>query len=189
MNIGLYFGSFNPIHTGHLILASYVYEETPLDKIWFVLSPQNPFKDEKNLLNEYDRLHLTNLAIEDDSRFRASDIEFNLPKPSFTVHTLTYLEEKFPYEKFSIIMGSDSYKNLTHWKNYEHLIENYPIVVYKRPGFDVEEIPNSQTLVLDAPLLDISATRIRTMIKENKSIRYMVPEAVLQDIERNNYYK
>ncbi len=189
MNIGLYFGSFNPIHTGHLILASYVYEATPLDKIWFVLSPQNPFKDEKNLLNEYDRLHLTNLAIEDDNRFRASDIEFGLPKPSYTVHTLTYLEEKFPYEKFSIIMGSDSYQNLTHWKNYEHLISHYPIIVYKRPGFEVEPLEGSQTLVLDAPLLDISATRIRTMIREGKSPRYMVPDTVLEDIERNNYYK
>ncbi len=189
MNIGLYFGSFNPIHTGHLILASYVYEETPLDKIWFVLSPQNPFKDEKNLLNEYDRLHLANLAIEEDSRFRASDIEFGLPKPSYTVHTLTYLEEKFPYEKFSIIMGSDSYQNLTHWKNYQHILAYYPIIVYMRPGFDVTPIEGSQTTILEAPLLDISATRIRQMIKSGKSVRYMVPDAVQEDIERNNYYK
>ncbi len=189
MNIGLYFGSFNPIHTGHLILASYVHQETTLDKIWFVLSPQNPLKDEKSLLNEYDRLHLTNLAIEDDDRFRASDIEFSLPKPSYTVHTLTYLEEKFPYENFTIIMGSDSYQNLKNWKNYEHLIEHYPIIVYLRPGYSVEPIPDSPTRILDAPLLDISATRIRTMIREDKSIRYMVPDAVLSEIDRNNYYK
>ncbi len=189
MNIGLFFGSFNPIHTGHLILASYIYEETPMDKIWFVLSPQNPFKDEKNLLNEHDRLHLTNLAIEDDIRFRASDIEFGLPKPSYTVHTLMYLEEKFPYERFSIIMGSDSYQNLTHWKNYEQIIKNHPIIVYKRPGFDVTPLPDSQTMILEAPLLDISATRIRTMIRQDKSIKYMVPEAVADYIEKYKYYK
>lgn len=189
MNIGLYFGSFNPIHIGHLIVASYVYEETPLDKVWFVLSPQNPFKDQKNLLNEHDRLHLANLAIEDDQRFRASDIEFTLSKPSYTVHTLMHLEEKFPLEKFSVIMGSDSYQNLPHWKNYEHIIENYPIIVYKRPGFEVEKIPDSKTMILEAPLLEISATRIRKMIREGKSIRYLVPDKVAEYIQLYNYYK
>ncbi len=188
MNIGLYFGSFNPIHMGHLILANYVYEETPMDKIWFVLSPQNPFKDEKNLLREHDRLHLTQLAVEDDNRFRASDVEFSLPKPSYTVHTLMHLKEKFPLENFHIIMGSDSYQNLPHWKNAQVILENYPIIVYRRPGFEVEKHPGSKTMMLDAPLLDISATQIRTMLRQGKSIRYMVPDKVEQYITENNYY-
>ncbi|HLU18056.1 MAG TPA: nicotinate (nicotinamide) nucleotide adenylyltransferase, partial [Edaphocola sp.] len=165
MNIGLFFGSFNPIHQGHLIIANYIVEHTELDKIWFVVSPHNPLKPQSSLLNEYDRFHLVELAIKDNNKFRASNIEFNLPKPSYTIDTLTYLHEKFPLEKFSVIMGSDSYQNLPRWKNYEVLLRDYPIIVYQRPGFEVVEPLSERTQVLHAPLIEISATMIRKMIR------------------------
>lgn len=190
MNIGLYFGSFNPIHTGHLIIANHILEETDLDKIWFVVSPQNPLKKSSTLLNEYDRLHLTELAIKNNSNFRASNVEFQLPKPSYTVNTLAYLSEKFPFEHFSVIMGSDSYTNLKRWKNYEQILDNFTIYVYLRPGFpvDSQECPGS-VQIIKAPLLDISASYIRTKINQGHSIRYLVPEEVASYIEENGYYK
>ena len=165
MKVGLYFGSFNPIHIGHLIIANHILNETELEKIWFVVSPQNPFKASDALLNEYDRLHLVRAAIEDDSRMKGSDIEFSLPKPSYTVHTLTYLKEKHPSHEFFIIMGSDSFQNLGKWKNSEVIISNYTIIIYKRPGFEVENKWNATIRILDAPLLEISATHIRGLIQ------------------------
>ena len=135
MKIGLYFGSFNPVHAGHLIIASHILNETDIEKVWLVVSPQNPFKQENGLLNEYHRLHLVQLATEQDNRIKASDIEFGLPKPSYTINTLTYLAEKFPDHEFSIIMGSDSFQNLHKWKNAELIIRDYEIYVYPRPGF------------------------------------------------------
>lgn len=188
MQIGLYFGSFNPIHHGHLIIASHIAQYTELKQVWFVVSPQNPFKPSGSLLNEYHRLHMVRQAIEGDIYLRASDIEFHLPKPSYTVHTLAYLSEKYPQHQFTVIMGSDSYQNLPRWKNAGTIIQNYPIVIYKRPGFEVEPGTGNIT-ILDAPLLELSSTRIRAMIKEGKSIRYMVPEEVEQEIERNGYYR
>ncbi len=189
MKIGLYFGSFNPIHTGHLIIANHILNETNLEKIWFVVSPQNPFKPATALLNEYDRLHLVRAATEDDPRIKASDIEFNLPKPSYTVDTLAYLDEKYPEHEFSIIMGSDSFQNLHKWKNYEVVIRRCPIYVYIRPGFEVNNTIGANLRVVEAPMLQISATQIRKWIKEGKSIRYMVPSKVLDEIERGSYYK
>ncbi len=189
MHIGLFFGSFNPIHTGHLIVANHVIEHSEIDKLWFVVSPHNPLKDSHSLLNEYNRLHLVRLAIEDNPKFRASNIEFQLSKPSYTVDTLTYLTEKFPLETFSIIMGSDSFQNIHRWKNFEHLIANYAIIVYNRPGFEVTETHGANVTILDAPMLAISATHIRSEVKEGKSIRYMVPEPVREYIETNNYFK
>lgn len=189
MHIGLFFGSFNPIHTGHLIVANHIVEHTQIDKLWFVVSPHNPLKDSHNLLNEYDRLHLVRLGIDDDSRFRASNIEFQLAKPSYTVDTLAYLTEKFPLEKFSIIMGSDSFQNIHRWKNYEFLVRNYPIIIYMRPGFEITETHGADITVMEAPLLSISATFIRNQIKEGKSIRYLVPDAVREYIEDSNYFK
>lgn len=188
MHIGLYFGSFNPIHTGHLIVANHVVNHTDVDKVWFVVSPHNPLKDSHSLLNEFNRLHLVNLAIEDNPKFRASNIEFQLPKPSFTIDTLTYLSEKFPLERFSVIMGADSFQNIHRWKNYEQLLANYSIIVYNRPGFEIDDILGAKLTVLDAPLLHISATYIRRQLKENKSIKYLVPEAVERYIEANRYY-
>lgn len=189
MKIGLYFGSFNPIHHGHLIIANHVVQSTPLDQVWFVVSPQNPLKPAAGLLNEYHRLFLINAAIEGEKRLRASDIEFKLPRPSYTAHTLTYLKEKFPTHDFSIIMGSDSYQNLPRWQNHEHLIKNTEFYIYLRAGF--ENIPayaQARTHVLEAPLLQISATHIRNLLKEGKSIRFLVPDVVKEEIEQNRYY-
>lgn len=188
MNIGLYFGSFNPIHTGHLIIASHVVNQTDIQQVWLVVSPQNPFKPAAGLLNEYDRLHLVNLAIDDETSIRSSDVEFKLPRPSYTIDTLTYLKEKYPQHKFSIIMGSDGFQNLPKWKNADLLVKEYPFIIYKRPGFEVTDTWNADVQVLDAPMLDISATFIRNNLKEGKSIRYLVPDKVREEIERNNYY-
>ncbi|HUR65136.1 MAG TPA: nicotinate (nicotinamide) nucleotide adenylyltransferase [Chitinophagaceae bacterium] len=189
MKIGLYFGSFNPVHVAHLIIANYVLNETEIEKIWIIVSPQNPFKSESNLLNEYHRLHLVRLAIEEDNRIKASDIEFGLPKPSYTTATLAYLAEKYPEHEFCIIMGSDSFQNLHKWKNYEVLLKNHDIYVYLRPGFPADNSIGAKLYLLDAPLLQISATQLRKYIKEGKSIRYMVPENVWEEIEKGNYYK
>mgnify|MGYP002785604949 CR=1 FL=1 len=188
MNIGLYFGSFNPVHNGHLIIAQHLLNETALDKIWFVVSPQNPFKQQKTLLNEYDRLHLITIAIEGTPALKATDIEFKLPRPSYTIDTMTYLGEKYPQHTFSIIMGSDSYQNIGSWKNGNLLTSRYTIYVYERPGYPVQTTAEN-TIAVKAPLLEISATHIRELIQNNKSIRFLVPDIVKEEIERNNYYK
>ncbi|MDQ6609362.1 MAG: nicotinate (nicotinamide) nucleotide adenylyltransferase [Bacteroidota bacterium] len=189
MRIGLYFGSFNPIHIGHLIIANHILNSSDLQKIWFVVSPQNPLKLSAGLLNEYDRLHLVQKAIEGDGRLRASEIEFSLPKPSYTSHTLSYLSEKYPDYSFKIIMGSDSFQNLSKWKNSEMIIKNYSIVIYRRPGFEVVNTLGAQINILDAPLLEISSTLIREAIQKGKSIRYLVPEIVKEEIEKSGFYK
>jgi nicotinate-nucleotide adenylyltransferase len=189
MKIGLYFGSFNPIHVAHLIIANHILNETKIEKLWFIVSPHNPLKAEANLLNEYHRLHLVRLATEDDGRIKASDIEFNLPKPSYTVNTLAYLAEKYPDHQFSLIMGSDSFQNLPKWKNYKVIVKNYPICVYMRPGYEINNDMNADLKVLDAPLLQLSATHIRKLAAEGKSIRYMVPDKVWEEIEKGRYYK
>ena len=191
MQIGLYFGSFNPIHHGHLLIAMYMLENTDLEQIWFVVSPQNPLKPSGSLLNEYHRLYLVQLAIEGENRLKASDIEFKLPKPSYTSDTLTYLQEKYPTHLFSVIMGSDSLQNLPKWKNYAFLLQNYPIYIYKRATHEsLPSYPEAKKLILlDAPLLPISATEVRKKAKIGKSIRYLVPDAVREEIERNGYYR
>jgi len=189
MKIGLYFGSFNPVHVAHLIIANHILNETDIQKIWFVVSPQNPFKSEAGLLNEYHRLQLIRVAIENDNRMKASDIEFSLPKPSYTTTTLAYLKEKNPEHEFCIIMGSDSFQNLHKWKNYEVIAKDYEVYVYLRPGFEVTNTINAKLHIVEAPLLQLSATQIRNYIKEGKSIRYLVPENVREEIERGGYYK
>ena len=189
MHIGLYFGSFNPIHIGHLIISSYARHTTDLNQVWLVVSPQNPLKPSKSLLNEYDRLHLIHKAIEDDQNLRVSDVEFKLPKPSYTVHTLAHLTEKYPQHTFSIIMGSDSFMNLTQWKNYAYIVSNYRIYIFERPGFPVENKLGADICLLDAPLLEISSTKIREMIRTSIPIRYLVPDAVAKEIEANRYYR
>ena len=189
MKIGLFFGSFNPIHHGHLMVASFIANHTDLQQIWLVVSPQNPHKSQSSLLNEYDRLHLAQLAIEDDTQIKVSDIEFKLPKPSYTIDTLTYLQEKYPQHQFYVIMGSDSFQNLPKWKNFEALVKNYQFIVYKRPGFDISEKYGADVTYLEAPMLELSATLIRNNCKDGITIRYLVPEDVRLEIERNNYFK
>lgn len=188
MNIGLYFGSFNPVHHGHLIIANHILNESKVQEIWFVVSPKNPFKETSSLLNEQHRLSLVKLAIDDTPGMRVSNIEFNLPKPSYTINTLVYLEEKYPKHKFHIVMGSDGFKNIDKWKNADQLLKNYPIIIYNRPGFELTELHKGNVSVVDAPLLEISSTHIRKLIKEKKSIRYLVPENVLKEITKENYY-
>ena len=189
MNIGLYFGSFNPVHVGHLIIANHVLNETELKKVWFVVSPQNPFKSNNQLLDENQRLHLVRLATENDNRIKASNIEFELPRPSFTIDTLAHLKEKYSDNKFSIIMGSDSFQNLDKWKNYLLIVKEYPIYIYKRSGFEITNTYGAKIIELEAPLLQISATQIRNTTKEGKSIRYLVPENVREEIEIRKLYK
>lgn len=189
MKIGLFFGSFNPIHHGHLMVASYVANHSEVKQVWLVVSPHNPLKLQSSLLNEYDRLHLANIAVEEDPQLRVSDIEFKLPKPSYTIDTLTYLEEQYPQHEFYIIMGGDSFQNLPKWKNFQTLIQNYPFIVYRREGFEVKDTYGARLIYLEAPLLQLSATLIRNNRKEGITIRYLVPEKVRAEIENNNYFK
>lgn len=191
MKIGLYFGSFNPVHNGHLIIANYMLQYAGLDQVWFVVSPQNPFKLNNSLLNEYQRLHLVRIAVEGEAAIKASDIEFSLPKPSYTIDTLTYLEEKYPNQQFCIIMGSDSLQNLEKWKSGELIMKRYPIYVYERPGFPIDELKknNPNVHLTKTPMLEISASLIRKMIREGKSIRFFVPDHVNDEIQKGRYYK
>jgi nicotinate-nucleotide adenylyltransferase len=189
MKIGLYFGSFNPVHVGHLIIANYCATQTNLQKVWLVVSPQNPLKETSSLLNEYHRKHFLELAIDGNPNLKVSTVEFSLPKPSYTIDTLTYLTEKYPQHEFCVIMGADSFSNIKKWKNYATLIANYPIYVYQRPGFEIENTIGAQLTILEAPLLQISSTYIRQQIKNSKAITYLVPPAVEEQIINNGYYK
>lgn len=189
MNTGLYFGSFNPIHNGHLIIAQAVLELAKLDEIWFVVSPQNPFKRNKNLLHEFDRYDMVRLAIEDNDRFNVSDIEFSMPKPSYTIDTLTYLKEKYPKNRFKLIIGGDNLAIFPKWKNSEKIMEEFGLIVYPRPGSEKSEIAlHPNVTYIEAPLLDISATYIRKCIRENRSIRYLVPEKAARFIYDRKLY-
>ena len=188
MNIGLYFGSFNPIHVGHLLIANSALNETTVDKIWFIVSPQNPLKKSNSLLNEFDRLHLVRLATEGDIRIKPMDIEFHLPKPSFTIDTLIYLKEKYPTHNFSVLLGSDSFQNIEHWKKFSEILSQFPLIIYKRFSFEINNKHNAQLTILNAPLIELSATQIRDLIKAGKSIRYLVPEAVREEIEVRSFF-
>ena len=188
--IGLFFGSFNPIHIGHMIIANIMAENTDLNKVWFVVSPQNPFKLSKGLLHEFDRYDMVKAAIADHYKLEVSDVEFNLPKPSYTIHTLAYLTEKFPGKEFKVIIGEDNLENFAKWKNHEQILDQFGLYVYPRPhvtNSDLKRHPHVK--IIEAPLLDISATYIRNCIKDNKSIRYLVPEPVEQLIRLKHFYK
>ena len=189
MKVGLYFGSFNPVHIGHLIIANHVADNTDLDQVWFVVSPQNPFKNSSVLLNEYHRLHMIKSAIYGENKLKASSVEFKLPRPSYTVDTLAYLKEKHPEHQFSLVIGSDGFQNLDKWKNFEVIIKDHLIYVYKRPGFGIKKDWGANIVLLSAPLLEISSTHIRDIIKKNKSIRFLVPDAVMEEIVNNGYYR
>lgn len=191
LKIGLYFGSYNPIHIGHMAIANYIIEFTDIDQLWFVVSPQNPLKGKVNLLEDYHRLELVTRAIGDDNRFRVSNIEFNLPKPSYTINTLAHLQEKFPNHRFAIIMGSDNLGSFHKWKNHEMILENYGIIVYPRPGFDREKMivhPNV-TFAEGAPLMEISSSFIRDSIKKGKDVRHFMPQKVWEYLDEMNFYR
>jgi len=190
MKIGLFFGSFNPIHNGHLIIANYICETTDLDRVWLVVSPQNPLKHKETLLRDYDRLHLINLAIEDNKNLKASNIEFKLPRPSYTIDTLVHLHEKYPQHQFSLIMGSDNLTSLHKWKNYELLLSKYEILVYRRRGYEINPYKDRTNIkMLQFPFLDISATFIRDSIRSGISMQYFLPETVWQYISETNLYR
>lgn len=195
--IGLFFGSFNPIHIGHLILANYILEHSDMQELWFVVSPQNPFKDKKSLLKDHNRLDMVQLAIKNYPKMRASNVEFSLPTPSYTIDTLTYLQEKHPDYSFSLIMGEDNLKSLHKWKNHELLLKNHQIIVYPRilgedisTPLNVTELKNHENIhQINAPIIELSATEIRNMIKEGKNTRPMLPPEVFEYLDGSSFYK
>lgn len=189
MKIGLFFGSFNPIHVGHLIIGNHILNNTGLDQVWFVVSPQNPFKMQSGLLNEYHRLHLVNIATEGVPGLKVCNIEFGLPKPSYTIDTLTYLEEKYPGVNFAIIMGGDSFSNLHKWKSGNLIKDRHEIFVYRRNGEAVIKAEENRVHWVDAPLLDISSSYVREQVKAGKSIRYLVTDPVYNEIMQAGYYR
>jgi len=194
--IGLYFGTFNPIHIGHLIIANHLVENTPLDEVWFVVSPHNPHKKKASLLEDYHRLNLVKEAIEDNDKLRASDIEFKLPQPSYTATTLAYLQEKYPKKEFTLIMGEDNLRSLHKWRNVETILDKHNIIVYprhqtiqekelKKPEVKMDRI----ALLSNVPLMDISASFIRQQIKAGKSVKYLLTPPVAKYIDEMNFYK
>ncbi len=190
MKTGLFFGSFNPIHIGHLAIANYMLEFSDLEEIWFVVSPQNPLKNKKSLLNEYDRLKMVELALDDSHKFIPVDIEFRLPKPSYTIDTLTYLSEKNPKHEFILIAGTDNFQSFHKWKNYEEILNQYMLYIYPRPNYDLGEYENHKSIKqINAPLMEISSSFIRNSLKEGKNIKYFLPSKVYEYIQKMHFYK
>ena len=190
MTVGLFFGSFNPIHIGHLAIANYMLAFTEMTELWFVVSPHNPFKKRQNMLSEADRLHLVNLAIEDHPSYRSCDMEFKMPKPSYTIDTLARLTDKYPKRNFALIMGADNLEQFHKWKNCEAIIANYHRYIYPRPETSphlLENIPNAT--VVPAPQMDISSTMIRRAIAEGKDTPFFLHDKVYQYIKEMNFYK
>lgn len=192
MKIGLYFGTFNPIHVGHLIIANHMAENSNLDQVWMVVTPHNPLKQKSSLLDDYHRLQMVHLATEDFPKLQPSDIEFKLSQPNYTVNTLVYLEEKFPDHEFSLIMGEDNLKSLYKWKNYEVILQNHDIYVYPRISAEPENIElknHPKVHLIHAPIVEISSTFIRNNIKEGKNIQPLLPAKVWEYIDHNNFYR
>ncbi|WP_299128581.1 nicotinate (nicotinamide) nucleotide adenylyltransferase [uncultured Winogradskyella sp.] len=192
MKIGLYFGTFNPIHIGHLTIANHLVEHSNLDQVWFVVTPQSPFKKKSTLLDNHQRLEMVYRATKDYSKLRPSDIEFGLKQPNYTIDTLTYLYEKFPDHMFALIMGEDNLKSFHKWKNYELILENHSIYVYPRlskGSMDTQFKDHPKIHKVDAPIMELSSTFIRKSIKEGKNIRPMLPENVWQYVDEMNFYK
>lgn len=194
--VGLFFGSFNPVHIGHLVIANHIADSDLVDEVWFVVSPQNPFKKKDTLLEDYHRLALVNEAIEENDNLKASNIEFSLPKPSYTIDTLAYLTEKYPKYSFSIIMGEDNIKSFHKWKNYEVILKNHSVIVYPRVGVDENKVANTDILshknvsiLTDIPVMNISASFIRKQIKSGKSVTYLLTKKVAQYIDEMNFYR
>ncbi len=194
MKIGLYFGTFNPIHVGHMIIANHMAEHSDLDQIWMVVTPHNPHKQKNTLLDDYQRLHLVNLATEDYPKIKPSDIEFKLPQPNYTVNTLAHLKDKFPKHEFSLIMGEDNLNSLHKWKNYEYILENHDIYIYPRISELIDDETSSvlshpRIHKIDAPIVEISSTFIRESIKNKNNIRPLLPEKVWEYVDHNNFYR
>ena len=190
MEVGLFFGSFNPIHTGHMIIANLVKETTAVTEVWFVVSPQNPFKKNKNLLHEFDRIDMVRAAIADDFNFRVCDIEFSMPKPSYTIDTLTVLQEKHPSKKFHLIIGEDNLASFPKWKNADQILKNFKLIVYPRKGSKKAQLGYEERITLiEAPEVDISATLIRKLVFQGKSVKYLVPDPVVDLINKNKFYQ
>jgi nicotinate-nucleotide adenylyltransferase len=187
MKVGLFFGSFNPIHTGHLIIANHI-ANYYTDKVWFIVSPQNPFKEPNKLLKAESRLSLVQIAINNDNRFEASDFEFKLPTPSYTINTLKALVQQYVDYEFVIIIGSDNFKEISGWKSASEVISKYKFLIYERPGFSITNTFDDNQ-ILKAPLLNISSTEIRNLIANNKCFKYLVPEKVYKEIKEQNYFK
>ena len=190
MKIGLFFGSFNPIHKGHITLANYILNHTDLDKIWFVISPQNPLKDKNLLLPEKERLKMVNMALVDIENMQASDIEFKMPKPSYTIDTLNLLKERFKENQYVVIMGTDNLENFDKWKDYQKILNEYEIFVYSRSTSDGGELKNHPKVKLfNSDFTELSSTMIRKMIKENENVDGLIPNSVYNYIKRNGFYK
>ncbi len=190
MHIGLFFGSFNPIHIGHMAIANYMVEFTGMDQLWFVVSPQNPLKEKKTLLAEGSRLFMVNEAIQYYTKFKSSNIEFGLPQPSYTVNTLAHLKEKYPKHKFSLIIGQDNLATFHKWKNYEEILKHHKIFVYPRPDCTKTKFDKHPSVVFtEAPLMNISSTFIRDAIKKKKDIRFFLPEKAWDYVNSMSFYK
>ncbi|RUA36468.1 MAG: nicotinic acid mononucleotide adenylyltransferase [Bacteroidetes bacterium] len=188
-NVGLFFGSFNPIHVGHLIIANTMLEEPDVDEVWFVVSPQSPFKQQKSLAHEFDRYDLVQAAIADHFHMKVTDIEFNMPKPSYTADTLAYLSDQNPNHNFKLIIGEDNLKSFPKWKNSDIILRDYGLLVYPRPNAKKSDLKDHENVrFVEAPMMDISATFIRKSIKNNRSVKYLVPDAVLDRIKGKKLY-
>lgn len=192
MKIGLYFGTYNPIHVGHLIIANHMAEHADLDQVWMVVTPHNPLKKKATLLDDHHRLQMVYLATEDFPKIKPSDIEFKLPQPNYTVNTLIHLHEKYPDYEFSLIMGEDNLKTLHKWKNYETILDHHDIYVYPRISSEAENLDlknHPKIHLIDAPVVEISSTFIRENIKKGKNVQPLLPHKVWDYIDHNNFYK